>query len=110
MLYHLTLGRAGDFDGFQSWVNGGLHGTDLARGFIDSSEFAQRFGGLDDTAFVTQLFQNTVQHGPDGATLARLDGYLDTHSRVDLVALLATDVTLVGSQFSANGMSLIGSL
>ena len=110
MLYHLTLGRAGDFVGFQFWVAGGLHGSALANGFVQSPEFVQRFGAMDDNTFITLLYQNTVHQAPGANVLAQWDAYLDNHSRADLVALLANDVTLVGSQFGANGLSLIGSL
>jgi hypothetical protein len=110
MLYQLTLDRAGDFSGFLFWVNQGLHGVDLARGFTESPEFQQRYGGLDDAAFVTLLYQNVTQQDPNAATLAQWDAYLDSHSRSDLVAQLAADTTLIGTQFGTNGLNLIGSL
>jgi hypothetical protein len=110
MLYHLTLGRAGDLSGFRFWVEGGLHDSALANGFLISQEFVQRYGGMDDAHFINQLYQNTVQHGASADQLTQWDAYLDTHSRADLVSLLAADVTLVGSQFSADGLSLIGNL
>jgi hypothetical protein len=110
MLYHLTLDRAGDFPGFQFWVNSGLHGSALAAGFMASPEFNQRFGSLNDTEFITMLYQHTVAQAPSAPVLAQLDAYLDNHSRADLLSLLASDVTLVGSQYGAGGLSLIGSL
>ncbi|WP_166455021.1 Ig-like domain-containing protein [Duganella alba] len=109
MLYHLTLGRAGDFLGFGYWLDTGLQDAALGAAFLDSAEFRSRFGGMDDNTFVSQLYHNLGQQA-DGATLAKWDTYLDTHSRADLTLALAHDVTLVGSQFGANGMSLIASL
>ncbi|NYE62897.1 hypothetical protein FHW58_004119 [Duganella sp. 1224] len=109
MLYHLTLGRAGDIGGFLLWLGSGLQGSALGAGFLQSAEFQQRFGGLDDTAFVNQLYRNLGQQA-DSAALAKWDAYLDHHSRYDLTMAMAHDVTLVGSQFGANGMSLVGSL
>ncbi|TFW14850.1 Ig-like domain-containing protein [Duganella callida] len=110
MYYHLTLGRAGDYAGFLHWMDSGLQGAALASGFIQSAEFSQRYGNLDDNAFITLLYQNTVNRAPDAATLAQLDAYLGDHSRAELVAQLAQDVTLVGSQYGANGLGLIGGL
>ncbi|WP_166454860.1 Ig-like domain-containing protein [Duganella aquatilis] len=109
MLYHLTLGRAGDLPGFVLWLDSGLQNAALGAGFIESVEFGARFGSLDDNAFVNLLYHNAGQQA-DSATLAKWDTYLDTHSRADLTLALAHDVTLVGSQFGANGMSLIASL
>ncbi|MRW82873.1 DUF4214 domain-containing protein [Pseudoduganella sp. FT26W] len=109
MLYHLTLGRAGDLPGFVFWLNSGLQNAALGAGFIESVEFGARFGSLDNNAFVNLLYHNAGQQA-DSATLAKWDTYLDTHSRAELTMALAHDVTLVGSQFGANGMSLIGSL
>jgi len=110
MLYHLTLGRAGDFPGFLYWLQSGLEGTALAQGFTGSAEFERRFSGLDDAGFVRLLYQHTTANDPDAATLAQWDTYLDTHSRADLVTLLSTDVTLVGSLQGVDGLSLVGSL
>ncbi|ELX11798.1 outer membrane adhesin like protein [Janthinobacterium sp. HH01] len=110
MMYHLTLNRAADLGGFQFWLASGLEGSALAHGFTDSTEMAQRFGQLDDAGFVKLLYQNTVRHDPDAATLARWDSFLDSHHRADLVALLASDVTLIGSQYGTDGMNLIGGL
>jgi hypothetical protein len=110
MLYHLTLGRAGDFPGFQFWIDSGLHGSALASGFMASPEFTAGYGSLGDTDFITMLYQHTLQQAPAANLLAQWDSYLDNHSRADLVALLASEVTLVGNQYGSNGLSLIGNL
>nr|WP_315258574.1 Ig-like domain-containing protein [uncultured Duganella sp.] len=110
MLYQLTLDRAGDFAGFKYWIDSGLHGSALANAFTASVEFGQRFGSLSDTDFITLLYQNTLAQPPSAAVLTQWDAYLDNHSRGELVAQLATDVTLVGSQYGAGGLNLIGSL
>jgi hypothetical protein len=109
MLYHLTLGRAGDLPGFVHWLASGTEGAALGAGFVDSVEFGTRFGVMDDPAFVNLLYHNAGQQA-DTAALAKWDGYLDSHSRAELVVAMAHDVTLVGTQFGANGMSLVGSL
>lgn len=109
MLYQITLDRAGDYNGFVQWLGTGRHGASLASGFTQSDEFIQRYGALDDAAFITQMYQNVTNAGPDSATLSRWDTYLDTHSREELVAQLAVDATLVGVQYGSNGLGLIGS-
>jgi hypothetical protein len=108
MLYHLTLGRAGDIGGFKFWLDSGAQGSALGAGFLASPEF-HNFGTLDDNALITQLYHN-IGLQADSAALAKWDGYLDSHNRAELVSAMAHDVTLVGSQFGANGMSLVGSL
>ncbi|MYM69365.1 DUF4347 domain-containing protein [Pseudoduganella sp. FT55W] len=110
MLYHLTLGRAGDFSGFKFWADSGLHGSALAAAFVNSTEFVATYGGMSDASFINQLYLNTLQQGAPADILNQWDVYLDSHSRSDLVSLLTSDATLVGSQYGANGMSLIGSL
>jgi len=110
MMYQLTLDRAGDFPGFQYWVDSGLHGSALAAGFLGASEFQQQYSNLGDAEFITMLYQNALAQGPSAGTLAQWDAYLDTHTRSDLVALLATDATLVGSQYASGNLSLIGGL
>ncbi|MYM23000.1 DUF4347 domain-containing protein [Duganella sp. FT135W] len=110
MLYQMTLDRAGDFDGFVSWINSGRDGASLADGFLMSTEFQQHYGALDNQAFVNLLYHNVTDHDADSATLAKWDGYLASHSRTDLVSLLAQDVTLVGGQYGVHGLGLIGNL
>ncbi|MET0265805.1 MAG: Ig-like domain-containing protein [Duganella sp.] len=110
MLYQLTLDRAGDYAGFQLWLGSGLHGAALANGFTRSVEFMQRYGTLDDAAFVAQIYRNATNTGPDQAVASRWETYLETHSREEMVAQLAVDTTLVGIQHGTNGLVLIGSL
>jgi len=110
MLYHLSLGRAGDLSGFRFWVDSGLHGSALVNSFLAAPEFVQRYVGMDDVSFINQLYLNTVQHGATADQLTQWDTYLDSHSRADLVSLLAGDATLVGSQYGPDGLSLIGNL
>jgi hypothetical protein len=110
MLYQLTLDRAGDFAGFTGWIGTGREGAYLADGFLLSPEFNQRYGTLDDSAFINLLYQNATDHAADSATLAKWDGYLDNHSRSELVILLAHDTALINSQYSGGSLGLIGGL
>jgi hypothetical protein len=109
MLYHLTLGRAGDLDGFLHWLGSGLQGGALGAGFTNSDEFRSSHGGIDDIAFINLMYRNAGLQA-DNASVAKWDAYLDNHSYGELAVQLAHDVTLVSSQFGTNGMSLVGSL
>ncbi|KQQ32736.1 hypothetical protein ASF61_14455 [Duganella sp. Leaf126] len=108
MLYQLTLDRSGDIKGVQYWVGQNLTGAALAHGFTQSAEFQQKYGVLDDAAFVTQMFRNITDAAPDAATLSRWDNYLDSHSRDEMVAQLVVDATLVGIQTGSDGLTLVG--
>jgi hypothetical protein len=48
--------------------------SSLADGFILSPEFQQRYGALDNSGFVTQLYHNVLSRVPDQAGL---DGWLN---------------------------------
>ncbi|MES2188380.1 MAG: DUF4214 domain-containing protein [Pseudomonadota bacterium] len=43
---------------------------DVAQSFVTSAEFANKYGSLDNTGFVTQLYANVLHRGPDAAGLA----------------------------------------
>ena len=45
-------------------------GTTIADGFMQSSEFINRYGVLTDTGFVNALYQNVLERGPDQAGLS----------------------------------------
>jgi len=93
-LYGATLDRIPDANGFQGWFNGlapGLGATDLtlsqaAAAFVNSTEFQNTYGNLDDTAFVTTLYNNVLDRAPDDRGLARWTGDLANGlSRADVV-------------------------
>jgi V8-like Glu-specific endopeptidase len=73
-LYQAALNRAPDQPGLHNWVgvlNNGGSLQDLANGFIGSAEFQARYGAnLSNTAFVTQLYANVLNRGPDSLGLA----------------------------------------
>lgn len=73
-LYLATLDRAPDPVGFQGWLDELNHqGTayiDIIPGFINSPEFQSVYGSLDDTSFVTLLYNNVLNRAPDAAGLA----------------------------------------
>ncbi len=72
-LYGATLGRQPDAVGFAGWTSGldnGLGIQDVAGGFVGSAEFQSKYGALDDTGFVTLLYNNVLGRAPDSGGLA----------------------------------------
>ncbi|MCR9127321.1 MAG: DUF4214 domain-containing protein [Rhodobacteraceae bacterium] len=79
-LYQATLNREPDLAGFVAWM--GLLGTGTAfpaaiEGFTGSPEFQNTYGALDNTGFVTLLYQNVLNRAPDAGGLAEWLGRLD---------------------------------
>lgn len=73
-LYQATLDRAPDVTGYLNWsdrLGSGTEFLDVVDGFVRSPEFQARFGGQDDAGFVTLLYNNVLERGPDEAGLAR---------------------------------------
>lgn len=71
-LYQATLGREPDLAGFKGWAELLAGGTPLltaVAGFVNSPEFQNIYGTLDNTAFVTTLYQNVLGRAPDAAGL-----------------------------------------
>lgn len=81
-LYHAALDRAPDLDGLNFWIgarDGGATLHAIADGFIQSTEFATRFGtNLSNDAFVTALYENTLGRAPDAEGLAFWTHTMDT--------------------------------
>ncbi len=79
-LYGATLDREPDVPGLLGWVNvlgGGSSLVDTAAGFVNSPEFQAKYGALNNTQFVTQLYANVLRRGPDAGGLAGWVGQLD---------------------------------
>ena len=75
-LYQATLGRDPDVAGFKGWATLLADGTPFltaVTGFVDSREFQNTYGALDNAAFVTLLYQNVLARAPDAAGL---DGWV----------------------------------
>jgi Ca2+-binding RTX toxin-like protein len=78
-LYLAALDRAPDEGGFANWVTALANGTTLAgitTGFVNSTEFQARYGVLDNTQFVTLLYNNVLDRAPDSGGLAHWVGAL----------------------------------
>jgi mucin-19 len=81
-LYYAALARPPDYTGLTNWSNalqtGTLTLTGAADQFAASAEFLLKYGSLDNTGFVQQLYRNVLGREADPAGLAdwveRLDG------------------------------------
>jgi Domain of unknown function (DUF4214) len=70
-LYQVALDRAPDASGLQSWGaaidDGTISLTNVATDFTTSPEFIQDYGSLSNSAFVNQLYENTLGRPADPA-------------------------------------------
>lgn len=68
-LYVAAFGRTPEADGFDFWVDAYSSAAwtlpAMAAFFVESTEFNARFGAIDDPGFVTQLYNNVLDRGPD---------------------------------------------
>jgi len=67
-LYQAAFARDPDVAGWQGWVGAVKSGASLktvATAFAQSSEFQTTYAGLDNTQFVTRLYQNVLGRAPD---------------------------------------------
>lgn len=88
-LYDSTFDRGPDAAGFRGWVSALESGTTLAtasNGFINSAEFQKVYGSLDDNQYVTRLYNNVLNRGPDQGGLDAWVGALKSgFSRADVL-------------------------
>ena len=78
-LYQATLDRAPDEGGFGNWATALANGATLAgitTGFINSAEFQARYSSLNNTQFVTLLYNNVLDRTPDIGGLSHWVGEL----------------------------------
>jgi sugar lactone lactonase YvrE len=72
-LYYAGLARPPDFDGLMGWSSvlrsGQATLAQVAQAFVGSAEFQGRYGSLDDTQFIRQLYQNILRRQADSAGL-----------------------------------------
>ncbi|KQO53860.1 hypothetical protein ASF08_17175 [Methylobacterium sp. Leaf85] len=94
-LYITGLGRHADSDGSASntnlLLNGGLTDYQIANALITSQEFQDRYGTLNDSQFVAQMFQNGLNRAPTSAELSAWSQSLTAGSisRADFVSDIA---------------------
>jgi hypothetical protein len=71
-LYQATFGRDPDIGGFKGWMTNLGNATPFltaVAGFVNSTEFQNTYGALDNTGFVTLLYQNVLGRAPDAGGL-----------------------------------------
>ncbi|MDR6901471.1 DUF4214 domain-containing protein [Rhizobium miluonense] len=72
-LYRTILGREPDYTSLPHFISSAYNfGTDsvhIASDLVNSTEFTQRYGTLDNTQFITLLYQNAFGKAPDSAGL-----------------------------------------
>jgi len=109
-LYLATLRRAPDDAGLQNWVAYVQSGQTLqqaASGFITSTEFQSVYGALNNTQFVTLLYNNVLHRAPDPSGLSNWVNLLNSGSSRESVVVgfsesnefrTATDITQISGQ------------
>jgi serralysin len=69
-LYKAALDRTPDANGLAGWIkymDDGAALTSMAQQFIDSQEFRAKYGALDNTGFVNQLYVNVLARKGEAA-------------------------------------------
>ena len=100
-LYGTAFGRDPDPAGFSNLTNALVNGLTLqqaAMGFLNSPEFASKYGAApSDAALVDALYRNALGRAPDTGGQAQYVGALasGTYSRADLLASFADSPELV---------------
>ena len=106
-LYGATLDREPDGPGLDSWVSLLRNGAGLeqvAGGFTGSQEFQDKYGSLDDTGFVTLLYNNVLHRAPDPGGLANWVNSLGTGAtRTSVVVGFSESAEYKGNEQGALG-------
>ena len=101
-IYQATLDRAPDTGGFENWVNvlesGSNNLQGVVSGFVGSAEFQNTYGSLNNTDFVTLLYNNVLDRTPDEGGL---NGWLDAMTNGTSRAQVVTGFSESG-EFRAN--------
>lgn len=89
-LYKAAFDRAPDARGLGYWLNRTDAGTSLAeiaRGFVDSTEFQQKYGKASNADIITGLYTNILHRAPEKKGFDYWVEMLDS-SKTDLVGVL----------------------
>lgn len=106
-LYQAAFDRAPDAAGLGFWIHSldaGVALPQVAQDFMDSAEFAARYGAPDTTHFVDQLYANVLHRAPDAAGEAYWVGHLDAGD------LTRADTLAHFSESAENQAALIGTI
>lgn len=105
-LYKAALDRTPDERGLAGWIkfmdDGGAL-TTMAQQFINSQEFGAKYGALDNTGFVNQLYKNVLARNGEAAGVAGWVGGLNN-------GLSRADVLKGFSESSENQANVIGQI
>lgn len=80
-LYMAALDRTPDSSGLANWmsvIRSGVELDDVASGFVNSVEFQQKYGALDNGEYVNQLYHNVLDRDADDAGYANWVGHLES--------------------------------
>ena len=114
-LYQAAFDRAPDLGGLGFWIStldAGWGLKDVAKNFLASPEFSARYGSLDNTQYITALYNNVLHRAPEAAGFAYHSEALASGS-VDRAQLLINFSESAENQAAligviANGMTYIG--
>ena len=96
MLYKAAFNRTPDVGGLGFWINQmdkGMSYNDVAKNFVNSTEFKDAFGGSNPTVntLVTKLYNNVLNRAPDAGGLAFWQEKLTTGwSTADVLGYFST--------------------
>lgn len=107
LLYQAVFDRAGDLGGLSWWASRGASFGNIADGFARSSEFAARYGAMDDMAFIQALYKNSDLAGTAAGGVQAWSAYLDTHTRADMVAAWVLNETVAAAIVGTGGLWLV---
>ncbi len=95
-LYEAALGRTPDDVGLANWSGKLAQGStpeEVAKGFVGSAEFAQKYGALSPSDFVTQLYANVLHRAPDAPGLQNFVTALNNGATQEHVLVSFSDST-----------------
>jgi len=109
-LYIGILGRAADQPGLDYWINeiesGQLTLENTRASFTQQIEYTSLYGGLDNSALVTRIYQNFLERDPDDEGLAYWVSELD-EGNVNPDQLVNALVNAVEDPSATNDQTLI---
>lgn len=105
-LYQAAFDRSPDAGGLGFWIrsmdDSGLALVAVANYFVDSAEFSAKYGSLDVTRFVDQLYANVLHRAPDAGG----EAYWVDH--LNLGDLTRAETLMYFSESAENQAALVG--
>lgn len=107
LMYRTVFDRPGDLGGLSWWASRGVGLGDIADGFAHSSEFAARYGAMDDAQFIQALYKNSGLAETAAGGVQAWTSYLDNHTRADVVTVWALNETVAAAIVGTAGLWLV---